>query len=84
MAPESPELVFNFHVPFVEAAEFEGSEVDVPDSVVDLLEADILANAHDAHVHPGSVPADTAVGTDVTHLEAIRVLERRRPVRHRS
>jgi hypothetical protein len=33
------------HVAFKQAAEFERAEVDVPDAVIDFLEADVLADA---------------------------------------
>ena len=34
---ESPVLVVDAHSPFVQAAKFQRSDVDVPDSIVDLL-----------------------------------------------
>jgi len=40
VAFQSAILVLDAHVSFVEAAELEGTEVDVPDAVVDFLEAD--------------------------------------------
>jgi hypothetical protein len=71
MAPQAPERILDLHVPFVEAAEFEWSKIDVPDSVVDLLEAQVLADTHDADVDASAVPADAAIGADVADLEAI-------------
>src|SRR5262245_11514177 len=83
MTIESPVLVLNSHASLVQAAKLQRSEVDVPDPVVDLLQSYVLADADDRHVHPVTVPANAAVGTDIPNLEAIRVLERRQPVRHR-
>jgi hypothetical protein len=60
----------------VQSSKFEGSETDIPEAVVDLFEADILAYAHDAHVDPAAIPADPTVGADVADLEPIGVIER--------
>src|SRR5207249_9952881 len=49
----------------------------------DFLQPDVLADADDRHVHPATIPPDPPVGADVPDLEAIRVLERRQPGRHR-
>lgn len=64
MAPKSSELVFDFHVAFVEATEFERSKADGADPVVDLLEAHLIAHAHNAHTHPSPVPSDTVIDAD--------------------
>jgi hypothetical protein len=37
--------IFDAHVSFEESAEFEGAEGDIPDAIVDFLEADIFPNA---------------------------------------
>lgn len=63
------------HVSFKQAAELEGSEVDIPDTVVDLFEADVLADADGGHVDSLAIPADAAVGAYVANLEAIGILE---------
>jgi hypothetical protein len=54
-------LVLDAHVFLEQAAEFEGTEIDIPHSVVDLFEADVLSGAGDADVDPVAVPADAAV-----------------------
>src|SRR5262249_62092868 len=74
---ESAVLVLNAQSPFVQAAEFEGPEVDVPDPVVDLLQTHVLADTHDRDVHPAAVPAKAALGTDVAGLESVGGLQRR-------
>src|SRR5437762_14175426 len=83
MTIESPVRVLNPHAPLVQAAQLERPEVHVPNPVVDFLQPDILADADDRHVHPATIPPDPPVGADVPDLEAVRVLERRKPVWHR-
>ena len=65
MAAQSTIFVLDTHVAFVEAAEFERAEVDVPHPIVDLFQADILPGADRRDIDPVRVPADTAIGTDV-------------------
>ncbi len=77
MAPEAAVSIFNAHVFFAEATEFQGAKIHVPNSVVDLFQADILAGAGNANVDPGTVPADAAVVTDVASFKMRRVLKRR-------
>jgi hypothetical protein len=69
-------------VSLVEATEFERTEADVPDPVVNLLEAHVLARAHGTDVDPSALPSNPPVGTDVADFEAIGVLEGRQAVRH--
>ena len=61
---------------FMESADFQGAEEDVPDAVVDFFEADIFSGADDGDVDPMGVPANAAVGADVANLEAVGVFER--------
>jgi hypothetical protein len=49
--------------------------VRVPQSVVDLLEADVLADRGAGDVEPALVPTHAVVGADVSNLEAIWVLD---------
>lgn len=42
--------VLDSHVAFKEAAKLERSEVDVPDAVIDFLQADVLADADGGNV----------------------------------
>jgi hypothetical protein len=74
--------IFDAHVSFEEPAEFERAEVDIPDAIVDLLEADIFANAGVRDVDPLVVPPDAPVSTHIAHLEAVGVLERWQLVGH--
>lgn len=76
--------IFYPHVSLVEATQFERSEEDVPDAVVDLFEPDIFTCTAGADVDPGMIPADAAVGTDVTNFEAVGIFQCRNFVRHRS
>jgi len=82
MTIEAPVLVLNPHLAVVQTAKLQRPEVDVPDAVVDLLQADVFTDAHDRHVHPAAVPRNPAVGADVPDFKPIGILERRRAVRH--
>ena len=44
------------------ASEFERSEIDIPDAVVDLLQPDALANTCDTDIHPTALPVNAAIG----------------------
>jgi hypothetical protein len=43
---QSTRGIFDAHMTFEEPTEFEGSEVDIPDPVVNFLEADICSDAN--------------------------------------
>ena len=45
MSFQSTVDIFDAHVSFEEPAAFEGAAGDIPDSIVDLLDADICPNA---------------------------------------
>ncbi len=62
---------------FDEATELEQSEVDVPDTVIDLFEADILTDAGGGDIDPLAIPSNAAVGADVADFEAVRIFEGR-------
>src|SRR2546425_8686182 len=83
-AIESPVLVLNAHVPLAQTAEPQRPKVDVPDPVRNLLQAHIFTDADGGDVHPPAVPPNAPIGADVADFEAIGVLERRQPVRHRA
>ena len=53
--------------------ELHDAEVDVPQAVIDGLQAQVLADESAADVDPLLSPADAAVGADVAHLKAIGV-----------
>ena len=57
------------------SAELQRAEVYVPDSIVNLLQAHVLAHPHDRDVHPAAVPPNPAVGAHVADLEPVGVLE---------
>ena len=67
--------IFDPHVFFEQATEFERAKVDVPDTVIDLLEPHILSGAHDADVDPIPLPTDAPVEAHVAHLEVAGVVE---------
>src|SRR5215831_21068848 len=80
---QAPVGVLNSHVPLVQAPEPEWPEVDVPDPVRDLLQADILSDADRGHVDPSTIPPNAAVPAHIPRLEPIGILEGWQPVRHR-
>lgn len=63
-------LVLDAHVALVQAAELEGTEVDVPDTIIDFLKADVFFDADDRDMDPVAAQADAAVDADVAHLES--------------
>jgi hypothetical protein len=65
-------------MPFQQPIEFEGPEVDVPHSMINLLEPDVLAGTADGDVDPLAIPPNTPVGTDVAAFETVRILKWRR------
>src|SRR2546426_7221765 len=50
------------------ATEPDRPEVHLPESVVDLLEADVQLGEDVAHVHPPAAPANAAVATHAPHF----------------
>jgi hypothetical protein len=53
--------IFDLHVSFVHASEFERSKVDIPDAIVDFFQSDILAGADAGDIDPIASPADAAI-----------------------
>ncbi len=76
MVPEAAISIFNAHVFFAETTEFQRAKIHVPNTVVDLLHADILAGAGNANVDPGTVPADAAIVANIACFEMRGVLKR--------
>ena len=68
----------------MEAAEPDGTEVDVPEVVVDLFEADELSGEYVADVDPAGVPSDASVPADPSDLEVSGVLDGGQVFRERS
>src|SRR2546422_1176869 len=59
-----------------QAPELERPVVDIPDPIVDLLQAHVLTNADGRDVYPAAVPSDAAIRADVAHVEAIGIFQR--------
>lgn len=68
-------VVFNLQPAFIHATELERSKVDVPDPVVNFLEADVLAGEGVSDADPVLLPATAAVATDEAHLEVAGILD---------
>jgi hypothetical protein len=64
----------------VEPAKQHRAEVKIPDSVVDLFQADVLVDEGMTDVQPPALPADPAVSADAPDLEVAGVLD---PGQHR-
>ena len=73
------EPILNREGAFVEAAQAQRAEVDVPFAVVDLHEPNILAAEGLTDIDPLLVPADAAVVAHAAQLVVRRVLERGQP-----
>src|SRR3989454_6723290 len=76
---ELPVLVLNPQMALAQTAEAQRPKVDVPDPVVDLLEADVFADADRGDVDPAAVPPHAPAGADVPDFEAVRGLEGGQP-----
>jgi hypothetical protein len=55
----------------------------MPDTLVNVLKADICSDADVCDIDPLRVPPDAPIGADVAHLEAVRVLKQWTCRRHR-
>jgi hypothetical protein len=77
MAPEAAVRVFDAHLFFAETTEFQRPKIQVPNSVVDLLPANILAGAGNTDVDPGTVPTTAAVVANIASFKMCGVLKRR-------
>jgi hypothetical protein len=62
MTVKSTVLVLDLHRAFMESAEFEWAEEDVPDAIIDFLEADVFSDANSGDIDPTGVPAAAADG----------------------
>ena len=67
-------------VVIVEPSEQDGAEVEGPDAVVDLFQANVLLDDAGADVDPALLPADAAIAADATDLEVAGILQRREPL----
>jgi hypothetical protein len=65
--------IFDAQMPFKQPTEFEGPEVDVPHTIVNLLAPDVLAGTADGDVNPLAISPNAPVGTDVADFETVGV-----------
>ena len=70
-AKQSTIGILDAAVALQETTELERPEVDIPDSVVDLFQAYVVAGTDGGDIDPVVFPTDAAVGADVTHLDAV-------------
>lgn len=64
----------------MEASEQNGTEVEGPDAVIDLLQTDVFLEQAVADVDPAFLPSDAAVFADLSDLEVSWVLRLRQAV----
>jgi hypothetical protein len=83
-AKESTIGILDAAVALQETAEFEGSKVDVPDSIIDFLQTNVITGTNGGNIDSVVLPADTAIGADIAHFKAIRIFQGRYVVGHRS
>lgn len=69
-------VVLNTEKSFVHSSESQGTEVDIPDAIIDLFQADVFTAQGVGDADPMFIPSDPTVATDETNLEVSRVLER--------
>ena len=77
VSAQLPKRIFDAHLLLDQTTELDRAKVDVPDAVVNLFQADILAGAADADVHPIAAPADAAVIADLARLVVRRIFQSR-------
>ncbi len=70
-------MIFDLKPSFVHPSELHGSEVYVPESIVDLLETDVLSGEGVGHADPIRFPPDAAVAADEPDFEVSGVFERK-------
>ena len=68
-------------MPFMKATDDDRSEPDIPGSVIDLLQANIVASERSGGTHPVTLPAEPTVGGNEVCLEAVGILEWLEPIR---
>ncbi len=76
-ADGAPLVIFNPPKAFVHASELQRPKVYVPQSVADLLEADVFARQGVGDTDPAFLPADAAVAADQADFKVSRVFEGR-------
>jgi hypothetical protein len=82
VAFESTIGILDAHMAFEQSPACEGADVDIPDAIVNFLEADLGSSAGGRNVNPLMVPTDAPIGADRAHLEAIGILERWQLIGH--
>jgi len=50
----------------VEPTELQGTEIDIPDAVVDFLQSNVFADAYGGNVDPAALPASRASATAIS------------------
>ena len=68
-------MIFDPENPFIHPSEFQRSEVDVPDPVIDFFEADVLTGECMGDADPAMLPPNAAVATDKPDFEVPRVFQ---------
>jgi len=82
MAFQSTKCILDPYVFFEQASELERAEIDVPDAIIDFLEADVFPGTGNGDVDPLGVPPNPPVRAHVSGLEPVGVFQWGQPVGH--
>src|SRR6185295_5485635 len=72
-----PQMIFYSQLFFKQPPQLNRPEVYIPQTVIDLLKANVETGTRMAHGHPLTVPPDPAVLTHQPRLEVCRIAQRR-------
>ena len=61
LSPQITHVILYSQVFFDQTSQFEGSEVDIPEAVVNLFKADVVADTAGGNRNIAFVPSDTSV-----------------------
>jgi hypothetical protein len=68
-------VVLNAEKSFVHFSEAQWTEVDIPDAVIDLFQADVFTTKSLGDADPMSIPSDPTVAANEPNLEVSRILD---------
>ena len=64
-AKQSTISILDATVALQETTQLEGPEVEVPDSIIDFFQANVITGTNGGNIDPVVLPADTAMGADI-------------------
>jgi hypothetical protein len=75
---QSTKCILDSHVFFKQSSQFEWSERNVPNPIIDFFKANVFTDTDGGDVYPSFTPSYSAISTNVAHFEAIGLLEGRK------